>query len=546
MVKKIKISYQNLKRLDSKDIKILRKKDLYGVKVAALVLLMIVITSFICEFAQMMIIQLIGQNIMHDFRMKIFSHIQSKDIEYFTKNSVGRLVTRVTNDVANMQEMFTSILTFVFKDFMMLFGIILILLTINAKLSLFTFVILPIIIIVAFIFAKYSRESFRTLRLKVAEINAGFSETIGGINIIQLFKQEIRNYKKLKDLNYQNYRAGMNQIHIFALFMPVIEFLGTLTLAIIIYYGGTLVLSEDISIGILVAFTSYLRMFFRPIRDIAEKYNILQNALSSAERIFLIFEDKEIADENKRSGNEVLKQIVQIEFKDVSFSYNNSNRILKNLSFKILKGETIAIVGPTGSGKTTLINLIERFYNITDGSIRINGLDINRYDISSIRKKTSVVMQNPFLFSSTIRENITGQSTLSEDKLNEIIDNSNCRNLINKLENGLDTILSEEGDSISSGERQLISIARAFAIEPELIILDEATSYVDSDSEWKINEAIQNLMIDRTTIIVAHRLLSAATADNILVLNNGTLVETGSHKKLMEKKGFYYKLKVLE
>ncbi|MCP3921390.1 MAG: ABC transporter ATP-binding protein [Desulfobacterales bacterium] len=541
-----KILYINMSKLEISDIKKLRKKDLKGVEIASLFLFLVVITSFILEFTQMMIIQFIGQKIMHDFRIKIFNHILFKDIIYFTRNSVGRLVTRVTNDVANMQEMFTSILTFVFKDFVILFGIIVILLSINFKLALITFIILPFIFLIAFVFAKYSRESFRTLRLKVAEINSRFSETIGGINIIQLFKQEMQNYKILKDLNHENYLAGMKQIHIFALFMPTIELLGTITLAMIIFYGGELVLSEDISIGILVAFTSYLRMFFRPIRDIAEKYNILQNALSSAERIFMIFEDSDISSEEERSGKIILKSFEKLDFKNVSFSYDNKQKVLIDLSFSINKGETIAVVGPTGSGKTTLINLIERFYNTTNGTIELNGIDINEFTIDSIRSKTAVVMQTPFLFSSSIRDNITGIKHVEEERLNEIITDSNCDMIIDKLDKGVETILSEEGSSISSGERQLISIARAFVSNPELIILDEATSYVDSDSEWKVKEAMSKLMKNRTTIIIAHRLLTAATADNILVLNNGKLIESGNHKNLMEKRGFYYKLKSLE
>ncbi len=543
---KFKILYINMSKLKTSDISKLRKKDLKGVEIAAFFLFLVVISSFILEFAQMMIIQFIGQKIMHDFRIKIFNHILLKDIIYFTRNSVGRLVTRVTNDVANMQEMFTSILTFVFKDFVMLFGIIVILLSINFKLALITFIILPFIFLIAFIFAKYSRESFRTLRLKVAEINSRFSETIGGINIIQLFKQEMQNYKILKDLNHENYLAGMKQIHIFALFMPTIELLGTITLALIIFYGGNLVLSEEISIGILVAFTSYLRMFFRPIRDIAEKYNILQNALSSAERIFLIFEDSDISSEEERSGKIILKSFEKLDFKNVSFSYDNKQKVLSDLSFSINKGETIAVVGPTGSGKTTLINLIERFYNTTNGTIELNGIDINEFTIDSIRSKTAVVMQTPFLFSSSIRDNITGTNNVDDKRLNKIITDSNCDMIIDKLDKGVETILSEEGSSISSGERQLISIARAFVSNPELIILDEATSYVDSDSEWKVKEAMSKLMKNRTTIIIAHRLLTAASADNILVLNNGKLIESGNHKKLMDKKGFYYKLKILE
>lgn len=540
----IKILYKDLENVRFKDRLILRKGDITGVKTASIFLFGIIIISFILEFTQMMIIQFIGQSIMHDLRMKIFTHIQSRELSYFTRNSVGRLVTRVTNDVSNMQEMFTSVLTFVFKDFLMLTGIIVFLVSINKELSFVTFSVIPIIFITAFIFAKHSRESFRTLRLKVAEINSRFSETIGGMNILQLFIQEKGNFKTLQKLNNENYDAGLKQIHIFALFMPVIELLGTLTLALIIWYGGNLVLGNTITIGILVAFTSYLRMFFRPIRDIAEKYNILQNALSSAERIFLIFEDNK--NNSSDNGTDTIDSIESLTFKNVDFSYKENEPVLKNISFKIKKGETLAVVGPTGSGKTTLINLLEKFYDADKGSVLINGKDIKRISTELLRDKTAVVMQNPFLFSGTIKENITGIKEISDEKFNRIVEDANCSSIIDKFENGAETVLAGDGDLLSSGERQLISIARAFAFDPDLIILDEATSYVDSDSEWKIKEALNRLMKERTTIIVAHRLLSAATADKIIVLKNGSITETGKHKELMDKKGFYYNLKNLE
>lgn len=552
------IYFHNLKKLDKNDLSILRKRDLSGVTFITAVFLAIVILNFVLNVAQVLIMEYAGQMVMHDLRVHLFKHIQSLSVAFFTRNPVGRLVTRVTNDIQNMHELFTSVIAFVFKDLFLLVGIAVVLIGIHLKLALVSFTVLPFVVYASLHFSGQAREAYRTLRIKVAEINTRFSETIGGIKIIQLFLQEKQNYLGFKNLNHEHYLAGMRQIHVFAIFMPVIEILGAAAIAVVIFYGGGSVLSGTISLGALVAFLSYMKMFFRPIRDIAEKYNILQNSMASAERIFLILDSSEtiqqpVADIGLRPefrskpSSTTLDKISEISMEKVSFEYVKDEPVLKNVSFSIKAGENLAVVGPTGSGKTSMINLILRFYDPTSGRVLLNGVDIKEKDIKDLRLKMALVMQDPFLFSETIRENITlGARNLSESTFQQILQDSNCKTLVDRLPDGVHTVLSEGGTSISSGERQLISIARAFARNPDLIILDEATSYIDSETEVKIQEALTKLMSNRTSIIVAHRLSTVREADKIIVLNRGQIIETGNHSELMKIQGFYYRLNQLQ
>ena len=542
------ISFNDLKKLDKNDIVILRKGDLAGISIIALIFLGLIGANFVFNFIQVMIMEYTGQMIMHDLRVKLFEHIQSRSVAFFTRHPVGRLVTRVTNDTQNMNELVTSIVAFVFKDIFLLTGITIVLFTINWRLTLVTFTVLPFVIYISIHFSVKARDVYRTLRTKIAEINTRFSEMIGGIKVIKLFRQEEDNYRDFEQLNHENYLAGMKQIHIHALFMPIIELLGASTVALIIFYGGGRVLAGSISLGALVAFISYMRMFFRPIRDIAEKYNVMQNALASAERIHLIINNEESEPQPlydlHRTG---LTAIRDIAMEDVSFRYVSDEAVLKNISFNVHAGETIAFVGPTGSGKTTLINLLTGFYVPQSGRILMNGQDIRTVDVSVLRSKMALVTQDPFLFSGTIRENIVnGNDHISDEELNRVIETSNCKSLIDRLPQGIDTELSEGGTTISSGERQLISIARAFARDPDIILLDEATSYIDSETEQKVQAALSSLMKNRTSIIVAHRLSTARNADRILVLNKHRIIESGTHDDLMERKGFYFKLNQLQ
>jgi ATP-binding cassette, subfamily B, multidrug efflux pump len=532
------------------------QQDLAGLKKLSALFAVMILLNFFLNFAQVQIMEYTGQKIMHDLRMRLYRHIQGLSISFFSRNPTGRLVTRVTNDVSNMDELFTSVITFLFRDVFLLAGIAIMLTALNWRLALVSFTVLPVVLYASLNFSRQAREAFRTLRVKTAEINTRFSETIAGIKVIQLFLQQVHNYSKFTRLNHEYYQAGMQQVHVFALFMPIIELLGMAALAVVILYGGTGVLRQRISLGELVAFITYMKMFFRPIRDIAEKYNIMQNAMASSERIFLILDERGIdggylphppQSSTDASGFSGMENIDEITFQNVFFEYVAGEPVLKNVSFNIRSGESIAIVGPTGSGKTTLIQLLLRFYDPTAGRILINGKDSTAFAPSFLRSKTALVSQDPFLFSATVRENIAyGNPDMTPLQMENLIASANLSDLVSQLPDGLETVLTGGGNSISSGERQLVSIARAFARDPEVIILDEATSYVDSETETKVQQSLHLLMANRTSIIVAHRLTTAKNADRVIVVNHGRIIETGSHDALMNQKGFYFRLHQLQ
>jgi ATP-binding cassette subfamily B protein len=545
-----RISLADLVRLSPEEISVLRRPDLSGIGRVTVLFLGIILLSFGFNFAQRVVMEYAGHLIMHRLRTALFAHLQSLSIEYFSHNPVGRLVTRVTNDVQNMHELFTSLISFVFKDLFLLIGIAVVLTVMNPQLALTTFAIIPFVVAAAVIFSKRAREVFRTLRIKVAEINTHFAETIGGMKVIQLFRNEEINHRRFEALNHDNYLAGMRQIRILGTFLPAIEVLGVTAVAVVIFFGGSDVLKGDMTLGALVAFIAYMKMFFRPIRDLAEKYNILQNAMASAERIFLVLDsDSRLPSVPAlpQSIDRTLDKVKDIGFERVFFSYIPGETVLENIDFRVRAGDTVGIVGPTGSGKTSLINLLLRFYDPTSGRILINGKDLREIPADRFRSKMAMVMQDPFLFSESIRKNILrGNGRASDANLDEILTLSNCKVLTDKLPDGVDTILSESGASISSGERQLISIARAFARNPEIILFDEATSYVDSQTEVQIQQALKNLMAGRTSIIVAHRLSTVRHADKILVLHLGRIIESGNHDELMARQGFYYRLNQLQ
>jgi len=540
------VSYEDFGRLSPAERRSLRQPDLHGLMLIAGAYLLLIALDFILNFIQRMTMEKAGNWVMHDLRLTLFRHMQDLSTTFFTRNPVGRLVTRVTNDVQNMHELFTSVLSMLFKDLFLLLGIGGVLLVMHWRLALTAFTVLPLVVLASWWFSRRVRSVFRLLRIKVAEINTRFAETIGGIRVIQSFGREAENERRFRSLNHENYLAGMEQIHILAIFMPLVEVLGVMTVAIVILYGGGSILSGDMTLGVLVAFISYLRMFFRPIRDLSEKYNILQNALASAERLFLVLDSRESLPRPQASpphtpGTE--KPIAHIVFDKVSFSYLPGEIVLRDISFSVQAGETVALVGPTGSGKTTLTQLLGRFYLPRSGSIRIDGRDIRDWHPHALRDRMALVMQDPFLFSGSIRDNILpDDDTVSDERLRSILSDANCLDIVGRLPQGLDTVLSEGGASLSSGERQLLSIARAFARRPDIIILDEATSYIDSETETRIQEALQRLTRGRTTFLVAHRLSTVRQADQILVLHHGRIIEAGRHARLMERKGFYYRL----
>ena len=526
--------------------RVLRGSDIRGVGVAALFLLGALFLNFLFGFAQTFVLETMGQRIILDLRMALFSHIRKLPLAWFHKNPTGRVVTRVTGDVENLREMFTSVITFVFKDIFLLVGILITLLALDVKLAAVTLLVIPVAISISLFFARQSRSAFRELRVRIAEINARLAENLSGIGIIRIFAREKETDRAFQKLSKRHYDAGMDQVRIFAMFMPLIDILSSSALAIIIFYGGSRIIGEHITLGVLVAYISYLRMFFRPIRDIAEKYNILQNAFSSSERLFQIL-DTEVAEDEKPGGH-ASQRFLDLTFENLTFGYDADTPVLKGIDLSISRGETIAIVGPTGAGKTSIVSLLVRFWDPDSGTIRIDGRPLPEMDPVLWRKRLAMVMQDPFLFAGTIAENILPKDNghLDAAAIETTLRNAGCDFVLDKLPKGMETLLTEGGKPLSSGERQLLSIARAFFRNPELLILDEATSYVDSMSEADIQDALTRLMEDRTTVLIAHRLSTARSADRILVIKDGEIAEEGSHEKLMEAKGLYFKMQGIE
>jgi ATP-binding cassette subfamily B protein len=539
------VAYEDLAALNPEELARLRDADVRGLALVTGLFLILVVLDFGFNFGQAVVMEFSGQRIMHDLRLRLYAHVQSLELEFFTRNPVGRLVTRATSDVQNMYELFTSFVSFVFKDLVLLAGIAAVMLVLNPRLALVTFAVLPVVALAAARFSWRARDIFRTLRVQVAEINTRFAETIGGMRVLQLFGQEAANYRRFERLNHANYLSGIEQIRVLALFMPLIEVLALVAVAIIIWYGGGRVLDETLTLGGLVAFISYIRMFFRPLRDLADKYNILQNAMASAERIFLVLDTP--APPPPAAGPAAPASIEELRFEAVDFAYVPGDPVLRRVSFDLKRGETLAVVGPTGAGKTSLIHLVPRLYDPTAGRVRINGRDLREMPSAWFRDRMALVMQDPVLFSGSLIENIfEGRPAPDPARTAQIIAAANLEHLAARLPRGLETPLGEGGGSLSSGERQLIAIARAFARDPELILLDEATSFIDSQTEQWIQQALDRLMRRRTALVVAHRLSTVRGADRILVMNRGRVVEAGTHAALMAARGFYYRLHQLQ
>ncbi|MCQ4924205.1 ABC transporter ATP-binding protein/permease [Tissierella carlieri] len=532
--------------LDNESYTDFREIDIKGINKISAIFIISIILAFALNYLQVLILNYTSQKIVFNIRQEIFSHIQSLSISYFDKNPIGRLVTRVTNDTETLNEMYTSVLVNLFKDIFILIGIVFVMIKMDLTLALLSLTLLPLILIASIIFRKKIRVIYRLGRAQLAKINSTLNENITGMRIIQIFKREDKISTQFDEINTDYLKTAKKEITLFAIFRPSIEVIRSLGIATIIYYGGGQVVSNALEFGVLYAFIDYLQRFFEPILDLTEKYNILQSAMASSERIFTILDDNTIIE---NPINPFIPDNIKgkIEFKNVWFAYEGENWVLKDVSFIINPGDTVAFVGATGAGKSSIINLITRFYDIQKGEILIDDTNIKEYDKFQLRKNIGVVLQDVFLFTGTIEDNIRlNNSEISDDRIIEVSKYVNADYFINKLPLKYKEPVMERGSTLSSGERQLLAFARTLAYNPSILILDEATSSIDTETELLIQDALEKLIKGRTSIAVAHRLSTIQHADKIIVLSKGVIKEVGTHQELLAKEGMYYDLYKLQ
>jgi ATP-binding cassette subfamily B multidrug efflux pump len=547
----------------------LSSDPLVGINQICALFVGLLLFSFFLEFLQTYFMLWTGQKVMFDLRSQIFRHLQYLHVSFFDKNPVGRLVTRATTDVDALNDMFTSGVVAIFEDVFVLSGIVIIMLRIDWRLALLTFAVLPFIVYATAIFRRSVRESYRGTRTAIARINAYLQEHVSGMVVLQLFNRERRAYKKFEEVNRMNMLAWKDAILAYAIYYPVVEILSSIAIACVIFFGGHQVVVKITTLGVLTAFIQYAQRFFRPIQDLSDKYNILQSAMASGERIFKLLDTP--VEITSPPQPEKAEGPGRIEFDHVWFAYRrvptegeatrNGNGakpasdakpgdwdwILRDVSFTVEPGENIAIVGHTGAGKTTIISLLMRFYDVQQGAIRIDGVDIRRMDLGELRRRIAVVLQDPFLFTGTIAQNIRlGSHWITDEMVDRAAEDVNIADFIRSLPNGYNEPVQERGNTLSTGQKQLISFARALAHNPKILILDEATSSVDTETEMRVREALTKLVEGRTSLVIAHRLSTIQRADKIIVMHKGRVREFGTHQQLLAQRGIYYKLYQLQ
>ncbi len=520
----------------------IKVSDYNGLDVVAGLYLAVLIGAFIFQFLQNYLMQYIGQKVMFDLRSRVFAHLHKMSFSYFDKNPIGKMITRVVNDVEVLNEMLTSGLILIFSDLFTLVGIFAVMFYLDWRLTLVVCIVFPMLALVTRLYRVRARDALRKNRAHVSELNSYLEENLSGMDTVQSFNREKENLNYFVEINRDKLKEDLRTVYYNSLYMPSIDFFNSLAVGMVIWYGGGRFVQDEIQLGILVAFIQYLHKFFEPIRDLAEKFNIIQTAMASSERIFELLDTPEQIP-NSVTPDGDFKIQGAVEFKNVWFAYNDEHYILKDISFSLSKGESLAIVGATGSGKSTLINVLCRFYDIQKGDIVFDGKpikDINKYDL---RRQIALVQQDVFLFSGNILDNIRlGNQQIGQEEIESISQAVSSHNFINSLPFKYEQELQGGGVGISSGQRQLLSFARALAIHPQILVLDEATSSVDPETESQIQKGIREITRDRTSIIIAHRLSTLMHADKVLVLKHGEIAEFGSRKELLRQKGIFYNL----
>lgn len=523
----------------------IKKGDIASLGRTGVFFLLLVISGFVFNLLQIYVLSYAGQSIILNIRQKLFEHMQRLPLSYFDKNPVGRLVTRVTNDTEALNEVYTNVLVTLLKDFAILGGVVVIMFRLDVKMTLVSLAIMPAVIVLTVFFRRRIRKVYRNVRTSLAKINAAISENISGMRIIQLFNREKENFERFDRTGREYYKAAMSEIITFGLFRPAVEMMSFIALSLLVWFGGLEVLEGTLQFGTLYAFTNYISMLFHPINDLAEKYNILQASMAAAERIFLILDTPAEDDSGKLSIPDGIKG--EIEFRNVWFAYNEGDWVLRDVSFTVPAGKTVAIVGATGAGKTSIISLLSRLYEIQKGEILIDGINIRDIRKDDLRRMISVVLQDVFLFSGRLKDNIRlNEESITDEKIREATRYVNADGFISRLPKGYDTEVMERGATFSAGQRQLLAFARALAFDPKILVLDEATSNIDTETEMLIQDALTRLTRNRTTIVIAHRLSTIQHADKIIVLHKGRVRESGTHQELLARRGMYHSLYLLQ